>query len=73
MSKQGRNRDRRQKGGPKRRRGGPKWEDKKVKSRSRKRKDERQTNTVWRRGTYKKDMGEMIGGSYLQMAAPGAP
>ena len=43
MSKQGRNRDRRQKGGPKRRRGGPKWEDKKVKSRSRKRKDERQT------------------------------
>ena len=36
-------------------------------------KERRETNTVWRRGTYKKDMGEMIGGSYLQRAAPGAP
>ena len=25
-------------------------------------KERRETNTVWRRGTYKKDMGEMIGG-----------
>ncbi len=55
MSKQGRNRDRRQKGGQKRGRGGRKREKKNEKSFNDK--ERRETNTVWRRGTYKKGMG----------------